>query len=128
MEQTKDLYKDLVCVFDKLILPTHASCHVQYALFYLCSFRLVSTRNSVHPCDFIVVAFYRTVEWVTGLIGCVFDPSLRLWQRRFWNTCGGYCRARLTRQYCANLPLATWVASWPVPASCPSRESHPLSS
>uniref|UniRef100_A0A674CLQ5 RRN3 homolog, RNA polymerase I transcription factor n=1 Tax=Salmo trutta TaxID=8032 RepID=A0A674CLQ5_SALTR len=40
VEQTKDLYKDLVCVFDKLILPTHASCHVQYALFYLCSFRL----------------------------------------------------------------------------------------
>uniref|UniRef100_A0A673VSK7 RRN3 homolog, RNA polymerase I transcription factor n=1 Tax=Salmo trutta TaxID=8032 RepID=A0A673VSK7_SALTR len=38
--RTKDLYKDLVCVFDKLILPTHASCHVQYALFYLCSFRL----------------------------------------------------------------------------------------
>uniref|UniRef100_A0A8C7IT05 RRN3 homolog, RNA polymerase I transcription factor n=1 Tax=Oncorhynchus kisutch TaxID=8019 RepID=A0A8C7IT05_ONCKI len=40
VERTKDLYKDLVCVFDKLILPTHASCHVQYALFYLCSFRL----------------------------------------------------------------------------------------
>uniref|UniRef100_A0A8C7P3W3 RRN3 homolog, RNA polymerase I transcription factor n=1 Tax=Oncorhynchus mykiss TaxID=8022 RepID=A0A8C7P3W3_ONCMY len=40
VERTKDLYKDLVGVFDKLILPTHASCHVQYALFYLCSFRL----------------------------------------------------------------------------------------
>lgn len=40
VEMTKDLYKDLLSVFDKLILPTHASCHVQYTLFYLCSFRL----------------------------------------------------------------------------------------
>ncbi|KAJ7305795.1 hypothetical protein JRQ81_010161 [Phrynocephalus forsythii] len=37
---TKDLYRDLVAVFDKLILPTHGSCHVQYIMFYLCSFRL----------------------------------------------------------------------------------------
>lgn len=39
-ERTKELYRDLLSVFDKLILPTHASCHVQYTLFYLCSFRL----------------------------------------------------------------------------------------
>lgn len=40
VERTKDLYRDLLSVFDKLILPTHASCHVQYTLFYLCSFRV----------------------------------------------------------------------------------------
>ncbi|XP_023278631.1 RNA polymerase I-specific transcription initiation factor RRN3 [Seriola lalandi dorsalis] len=40
VDQTKELYRDLLSVFDKLILPTHASCHVQYTLFYLCSFRL----------------------------------------------------------------------------------------
>ncbi|XP_054463171.1 RNA polymerase I-specific transcription initiation factor RRN3 [Anoplopoma fimbria] len=40
VERTKDLYRDLLTVFDKLILPTHASCHVQYTLFYLCSFRV----------------------------------------------------------------------------------------
>lgn len=40
VERTKELYRDLLGVFDKLILPTHASCHVQYTLFYLCSFRL----------------------------------------------------------------------------------------
>ncbi|XP_034449158.1 RNA polymerase I-specific transcription initiation factor RRN3 [Hippoglossus hippoglossus] len=40
VERTKELYKDLLNVFDKLILPTHASCHVQYTIFYLCSFRL----------------------------------------------------------------------------------------
>ncbi|XP_033969633.1 RNA polymerase I-specific transcription initiation factor RRN3 [Trematomus bernacchii] len=39
-DRTKDLYRDLLSVFDKLILPTHASCHVQYTLFYLCSFRV----------------------------------------------------------------------------------------
>ncbi|XP_073350659.1 RNA polymerase I-specific transcription initiation factor RRN3 [Pagrus major] len=40
VERTKELYRDLLSVFDKLILPTHGSCHVQYTLFYLCSFRL----------------------------------------------------------------------------------------
>uniref|UniRef100_A0A8C2XJX9 RRN3 homolog, RNA polymerase I transcription factor n=1 Tax=Cyclopterus lumpus TaxID=8103 RepID=A0A8C2XJX9_CYCLU len=40
VERTKDLYRDVLNVFDKLILPTHASAHVQYTLFYLCSFRV----------------------------------------------------------------------------------------
>uniref|UniRef100_A0A667YG78 RRN3 homolog, RNA polymerase I transcription factor n=1 Tax=Myripristis murdjan TaxID=586833 RepID=A0A667YG78_9TELE len=39
VERTKELYRDLLSVFDKLILPTHASSHVQYTVFYLCSFR-----------------------------------------------------------------------------------------
>ncbi|XP_029803969.1 RNA polymerase I-specific transcription initiation factor RRN3 isoform X2 [Suricata suricatta] len=38
--KTKDLYRDLITIFDKLLLPTHASCHVQFFLFYLCSFKL----------------------------------------------------------------------------------------
>lgn len=40
VERTKELYRDLLSVFDKVILPTHACSHVQYTLFYLCSFRL----------------------------------------------------------------------------------------
>ncbi|KAK7938578.1 hypothetical protein WMY93_001904 [Mugilogobius chulae] len=40
LDQTKELYRDLLWVFDKVILPTHACSHVQYSLFYLCSFRL----------------------------------------------------------------------------------------
>lgn len=48
VERTKELYRDLLSVFDKLILPTHASCHVQYTLFYLCSFRLVSRSHTAH--------------------------------------------------------------------------------
>uniref|UniRef100_A0A8C9L9H7 RRN3 homolog, RNA polymerase I transcription factor n=1 Tax=Pavo cristatus TaxID=9049 RepID=A0A8C9L9H7_PAVCR len=40
INKTKDLYRDLVSVFDKLILPTHASCHVQYFIFHICSLKL----------------------------------------------------------------------------------------
>lgn len=47
VERTKELYRDLLSIFDKLILPTHASCHVQYILFYLCSFKLVSLPHTV---------------------------------------------------------------------------------
>ncbi|XP_037670120.1 RNA polymerase I-specific transcription initiation factor RRN3 [Choloepus didactylus] len=39
-DKTKDLYRDLIKIFDKLLLPTHASCHVQFFMFYLCSFKL----------------------------------------------------------------------------------------
>nr|BAT46604.1 RRN3 RNA polymerase I transcription factor homolog [Tokudaia muenninki]BAT46632.1 RRN3 RNA polymerase I transcription factor homolog [Tokudaia muenninki]BBG62311.1 RRN3 RNA polymerase I transcription factor homolog [Tokudaia muenninki] len=39
--KTKDLYRDLISIFDKLVLPTHASCHVQFFMFFLCSFKLV---------------------------------------------------------------------------------------
>ncbi|XP_054309568.2 RNA polymerase I-specific transcription initiation factor RRN3-like isoform X5 [Pongo pygmaeus] len=38
--KTKDLYRDLINIFDKLLLSTHASCHVQFFMFYLCSFKL----------------------------------------------------------------------------------------
>ncbi|KAL8215434.1 UNVERIFIED_CONTAM: hypothetical protein K2H54_002052 [Gekko kuhli] len=38
--RTKDLYRDLVLIFDKLILPTYGSCHVQYIMFYLSGFKL----------------------------------------------------------------------------------------
>lgn len=40
-EVTKQLYRELLSVFDKLIFPTHASCHAQYLMFYICSFRKV---------------------------------------------------------------------------------------
>lgn len=74
VERTKELYRDLLSVFDKLILPTHASCHVQYTLFYLCSFRLVSTSHAAHvlgvkpiqsALDLLVWA---QVTWLGGII------------------------------------------------------------
>lgn len=38
-EATKTLYRELLLVFERIILPTHASCHVQFILFYLCSIK-----------------------------------------------------------------------------------------
>jgi len=39
-ERTKHLYHDLVTVFEQVILSTHATHHVQFLLFYMCSFRV----------------------------------------------------------------------------------------
>ncbi|KAH9490232.1 DNA independent RNA polymerase I transcription factor [Bulinus truncatus] len=38
-EATKKLYRELLSIFDKYIFLTHASCHVQFLLFYICSFK-----------------------------------------------------------------------------------------
>lgn len=38
-ESTKKLYKEILTIFDKIILPTHGSCHVQYLLFYICNLK-----------------------------------------------------------------------------------------
>lgn len=38
-DSTKKLYKELLFIFNKLILPTHACCHIQFVMFYICSFR-----------------------------------------------------------------------------------------
>lgn len=37
-EATKKLYKELLGVFEKILLPTYASCHVQFIIFYISSF------------------------------------------------------------------------------------------
>ena len=37
-EATKVLYKELLLIFDRQILPTHASSHVQFLMFYIISF------------------------------------------------------------------------------------------
>ncbi|KDR09373.1 hypothetical protein L798_00940, partial [Zootermopsis nevadensis] len=39
-ERTKQLYHDLVTVFEQVVLSTHATHHVQFLLFYICSFRV----------------------------------------------------------------------------------------
>lgn len=38
-DATKKLYKEFLILFDELILPTHACVHVQFIMFYICSFR-----------------------------------------------------------------------------------------
>lgn len=38
-EKCRSIYKDLLFIFDKYILQTYGSSHVQFLLFYICSFR-----------------------------------------------------------------------------------------
>ncbi|CAF3535554.1 unnamed protein product, partial [Rotaria sp. Silwood2] len=40
-QETKLLFKDLLNVFNKILLPTHDSSHVQFLIFYVCSFHTV---------------------------------------------------------------------------------------
>lgn len=39
IENLKTLYFDILCAFEAIVLPTHASQYVQYIMFYICSFR-----------------------------------------------------------------------------------------
>jgi RNA polymerase I-specific transcription initiation factor RRN3 len=38
-ERTKSIYRDILFVFDKYILCTYGSTHVQFIMFYICSFK-----------------------------------------------------------------------------------------
>ncbi len=44
-EQTKYLFRDLLNIFNKILLPTHDSSHIQFLLFYICSFHTVSEQK-----------------------------------------------------------------------------------
>ncbi|XP_012272863.1 RNA polymerase I-specific transcription initiation factor RRN3 [Orussus abietinus] len=41
LESLKGLYHEILQIFEKIILPTHASHHVQFIMFYICSFKVV---------------------------------------------------------------------------------------
>ena len=45
-EATKTLYREMLLVFEKILLPTYASCHVQFIMFYLCSLKPVSCTDA----------------------------------------------------------------------------------
>ena len=38
-ERSKVLFRDLLTIFNKILLPTHDSSHVQFLLFHICSFQ-----------------------------------------------------------------------------------------
>lgn len=38
-DATKKFFKEILALFDKVILPTHGSFHIQFILFYLCSLK-----------------------------------------------------------------------------------------
>ena len=46
-EQSKSLFRDLLNIFNKILLPTHDSSHVQFLLFYICSFHTVRERKDL---------------------------------------------------------------------------------
>ena len=58
-ESTKKLYRELLLVFDRILLPTHASCHVQFIMFYICSFKDVSEFH-LEDTHFLVYRFRTT--------------------------------------------------------------------
>ncbi|PSN29624.1 hypothetical protein C0J52_27788, partial [Blattella germanica] len=39
-DRTKSLYYDIIKVFDEVILTTYATYHIQFLIFYLCSFKM----------------------------------------------------------------------------------------
>ncbi|XP_011858498.1 PREDICTED: RNA polymerase I-specific transcription initiation factor RRN3 [Vollenhovia emeryi] len=45
IENLRTLYFDVLCAFEAVILPTHASQYVQFIIFYICSFRSVITET-----------------------------------------------------------------------------------
>ncbi|XP_074030312.1 RNA polymerase I-specific transcription initiation factor RRN3 homolog Tif-IA [Leptinotarsa decemlineata] len=42
-EQTKKLYHDMIVIFEKIILPTYDTHHVQFIMFLLCSYNIAVT-------------------------------------------------------------------------------------
>ncbi|XP_062591236.1 RNA polymerase I-specific transcription initiation factor RRN3-like [Saccostrea cucullata] len=66
-EATKKLYREILLVFDRLILPTHASCHVQFIMFYLCSTKLhknLLSRAMFVPLSTVTACLDLMCEWV----------------------------------------------------------------
>lgn len=42
-EATKRFYREMLYIFEKILLPTHACSHTQFIMFYIVSLRTVST-------------------------------------------------------------------------------------
>ncbi|CAF2142761.1 unnamed protein product [Rotaria magnacalcarata] len=49
-EQSKSLFRDLLSVFNRILLPTHDSSHVQFLLFYICSFHTDFSDEFMNNC------------------------------------------------------------------------------
>lgn len=45
-----ELFNELLVIFDKVILPTHASCHIQFIMFLLCSFDQYFSNSLLDVC------------------------------------------------------------------------------
>ena len=73
-ESTKLIYKDLLYIFDKYILSTYGSSHVQFLMFYICSHRGMLSEGFV---DYLWKKFnYSTSSPVTRQICAYYIGSL----------------------------------------------------
>ncbi|XP_031574180.1 RNA polymerase I-specific transcription initiation factor RRN3-like [Actinia tenebrosa] len=50
VDASTELFNQLIRVFDKIILPTHASCHVHFAIFYICSIDQTFVNSFLDSC------------------------------------------------------------------------------
>ncbi|KAF7267870.1 RNA polymerase I-specific transcription initiation factor RRN3 homolog Tif-IA [Rhynchophorus ferrugineus] len=80
--KTKNLYRDLVSVFDKVVLPTYGTHHVQFIMFVLCSLKPALTEAFLNHlwrnvCDLNVPVVLRqaAVSYVASLVArALFVP------------------------------------------------------
>ncbi|CAF3912155.1 unnamed protein product [Rotaria sp. Silwood2] len=49
-EPAKSLFRDLLSIFNKILLPTHDSSHVQFLIFYICSFHTDFSDEFMNNC------------------------------------------------------------------------------
>ncbi|XP_048575855.1 RNA polymerase I-specific transcription initiation factor RRN3 [Nematostella vectensis] len=50
LDSSTELFGYLVKSFEKVILPTHACCHIQFVMFYICSLDEVFTNSLLEVC------------------------------------------------------------------------------
>lgn len=50
MDAASDLFDKLLEVFEKVVFPTHDSCHVQFIMFYTCSFDQIFVNTFLEHC------------------------------------------------------------------------------
>lgn len=50
MDDASDLFEKLLAIFQKVIFPTHDSCHIQFLMFYLCSMTPIFVNTFLELC------------------------------------------------------------------------------
>lgn len=83
-DKAKSLYQTLMTVFDKVILPTYNSHHVQFPLFFFCSFKITLSEGFLtylwkKVCDPSVPSIHRTsaVGYIASFLARASFVNLR---------------------------------------------------
>ena len=67
-------------MFENIILPTHASCHVQFVMFQVCSFDLVSVTTFIFNVFKVVVfdlfLFFLSQEFANSLLDVCWEKVI----------------------------------------------------